>query len=351
MKKRISVIIPCYNVEKYIDRCVRSLVKQTIGIDSVELIFVDDASTDGTVSRLKRWEKRFPESVLIIECAENGRQGTARNIGLTYASADYIGYVDSDDWVEEEMYECLYRCMEENDVDVVSCRFGRDTGDGTFIHVPVYHGKTGEKITIYTEQERAAFLKNGLPGGVYTKLYKKSFLEKNNLYFPEGLVYEDNYFGFLLAFSVTSLYVTDRVLYHYFYNLESTVTGKNSSHQFDRLKIEQMILEEAEQRGYLEKYREYFLGVFLSRYYLNTLHLIFTRFDELPLDILEEMKKTVLKKFPEWKSSEKYQKMSDIEKGFLQTLEIPMTEERWKNLKENYLFLVQKKDVEHGCES
>lgn len=343
MNKKISVIIPCYNVEQYIDRCVRSLVNQTIGIESLELIFVDDASTDGTVSRLKRWKKRFPESVVIIECEENRRQGAARNIGLTYASADYIGYVDADDWAEKEMYEKLYLCMMQNDVDVVSCRFGRDIGDGEFINVPGYRGITGEKILISSDDERQKFLSQGFPGGVYTKLYKKKFLTEHGLYFPEKLSYEDNFFGIMLAFSVTSVYVLDKILYHYFYNLDSTVTGRNSSHQFDRLKIELMILEETERRGYFEKYREFLLGSFLSRYYLNTLHLIFTRFDELPLGILEEMKKNVLEKYPDWKKSKKYQNMSSIEKGFLQTLEVDMTEEMWNNLKENYCFLVKRK--------
>ena len=118
MSKKISIIIPCYNVEKYIDRCIRSLVKQTIGIEQLELICVDDASTDGTVEKLKRWEKRFPASILLILCEQNGKQGTARNIGFSHANADYIGYVDADDWVEDSMFEKLYDAALENDTDI-----------------------------------------------------------------------------------------------------------------------------------------------------------------------------------------------------------------------------------------
>ncbi len=343
--KKISIIIPCYNVEKYIDRCVRSLVNQTIGIDSLELIFVDDASLDGTVSRLRRWEKRFPNSVLLVECEKNGRQGTARNIGLTYASAEYIGYMDADDWAEEEMYQKLYECMVQNDVDVVSCLFGRDTGDGTFTEISRYGGTANKKICIRSEQDRENYLQCGLPGGVYTRLYQKKFLLDNGLVFPENLAYEDNYFGMMLSFSITSYYVMDEPLYHYFYNLESTVTSKNTSHYLDRIKIEMMILEELEKRGLLKKYREKILNRFLKMYYINTLHLIFTRLDELPLKLLEQMRQTVLEKYPEWKETKYYLSLSSMEKGFLQTLEVDMTEEKWRALKENYLFLIKNRGL------
>ncbi len=103
MDKLISIIIPCYNVQSYIDRCFQSLLAQTIDFDRLEIILVDDCSTDATWEKLTAIEAAYPESVMIIHCDENGHQGTARNIGLTYASAPYIGFVDSDDWIEPDM--------------------------------------------------------------------------------------------------------------------------------------------------------------------------------------------------------------------------------------------------------
>ena len=73
--------MPCYNAEQIIDKSIEILVNQTMSIEDMELIFVDDASTDGTLEKLCQWEERYPESVMVIHCEENGRQGRARNIG------------------------------------------------------------------------------------------------------------------------------------------------------------------------------------------------------------------------------------------------------------------------------
>ncbi len=88
MEEKISVIIPCYNVEKYIDRCLTSVVNQTIGLKMLEIICVNDGSTDGAWEKLCQWEKQCPENMLAVDCKENGAQGRARNIALSYASGE-----------------------------------------------------------------------------------------------------------------------------------------------------------------------------------------------------------------------------------------------------------------------
>lgn len=105
--KKLSIVVPCYNVEKYIDRCVNSLVNQTLSHSEYEIILVDDASADDTWKHITDWEQRFPELIMAIHCDENGKMGKARNIGVSYASGEYIGYTDSDDWVEPDMYKTL----------------------------------------------------------------------------------------------------------------------------------------------------------------------------------------------------------------------------------------------------
>ena len=92
----VSVIIPCYNVESYIDRCLASITVQTIGMENLELICVDDASADGTWNRLLLWEQLYPEQVILIRQEVNRRQGAARNLGLQYASADWVSFVDAE---------------------------------------------------------------------------------------------------------------------------------------------------------------------------------------------------------------------------------------------------------------
>jgi glycosyltransferase involved in cell wall biosynthesis len=97
MSDKVSVIIPCYNVEKYIERCLESLERQTIGIGHMEIICVDDASSDGTEDILRSWEKKYPGSIKVVLSERNNRQGAARNIGMQYASGDWVSFVDSDD--------------------------------------------------------------------------------------------------------------------------------------------------------------------------------------------------------------------------------------------------------------
>ncbi len=124
----ISIIVPCYNVEKYIDRCVDSLVTQTVGLDEMEIILVNDASTDDTLSHLQKWEKLYPNNIMVITYETNLRQGGARNVGLSYARGEFIGFVDSDDWVEPQMYEFLLKGIEESGCDISRCKYIRDPG-------------------------------------------------------------------------------------------------------------------------------------------------------------------------------------------------------------------------------
>lgn len=124
----ISVIVPCYNVEKYIDRCLDSLVSQTVGQDKLEIILVNDASTDNTLSLLEKWESRYPDNIMVVTYDTNIRQGGARNVGLSYAQGEYIGFVDSDDWIEPRMYELLLKGIEESGCDISRCKYLRDNG-------------------------------------------------------------------------------------------------------------------------------------------------------------------------------------------------------------------------------
>ncbi len=341
MKKKVSIIIPCYNVEKYIDRCVQSLVSQTIGVDSLELIFVDDASTDCTVEKLTWWESKYPESILVVVCQENGRQGRARNIGLQYATADYISYVDADDWIEKEMLQDMYQRMSVSDVEVVACRMARDCGNGKLFDEAELCNNREELLIIDNVKKRHEFLQLKF-GPVVAKLYKKSFLLEHEIVFPEGLAYEDNFFGGIVAYCVTSLYIIDKIYYHYYANMQSTVTQKNVSHHLERLEIEIRLYEELKQRGYASEFIEEMNENFLRRYYLNSLHLLFMRFDELPYEILHQMRLEVLKRFPDYKTSSAYQQLPEISKAFCLTLEVEMSKERWDNLAENYRYLVEK---------
>lgn len=124
--KKISVIIPCYNVSPYIDRCMASVMNQTIGRSTLEIICIDDASADNTWECLQKWEKQFPNDIVLIRQDMNRRQGAARNLGLQYAAADWVSFVDADDWLEPDYFEILYEPVIRYNCDVSACGFIRD---------------------------------------------------------------------------------------------------------------------------------------------------------------------------------------------------------------------------------
>lgn len=116
---KISVIIPVYNCEKYIDRCVNSLLNQSL--DGVEIILVDDGSTDKSLEKCLKYEKEYPNVVVIHQ--ENSGAAKARIEGIRRAGGEFVGFVDSDDWVHSDMYDILYNTAIENGADIVQCGF------------------------------------------------------------------------------------------------------------------------------------------------------------------------------------------------------------------------------------
>lgn len=177
MKPLISVIIPCYNTAKYLPQCMASLEKQTIGLEKLQLIFVDDSSTDdgNTWEQILEFEKKHPNEVLALQLAENRCQGGAKNAGLEYAVADYIGFVDSDDWIELDMYQKLYECMIRHECDAVDCCVIMNYPNGV---ETIYH-KTGDKFDRFEKsiieggEHWITDFSHPQYGGLVTGIYRK----------------------------------------------------------------------------------------------------------------------------------------------------------------------------------
>lgn len=330
--KWLSVIVPCYNVEKYIDRCVDSLVNQTIGIDNMELIFVNDASTDTTYDRLCQWEAKYSDSILVINCDKNGKQGTARNIGITYASAEYIGFVDSDDWIELSMYEKMYDKAITTGADVVGVLAKRVDETGKVLYIEnVYQGE----LDTFCNAENGYF--RGLAGGIWSGLYRKQLILENQIWFPEGLVYEDNYWGGVLNYYIKEWYIIGEPLYNYLLNSDSTSMKQGASHHYDRLQIEKKKLSELKKRGFYEKDKDYIEFNFFNLYYLNTIHIVFFKEDTIPYDLLRQIQKDVCELFPNIENNPDCLKLSSWPKFFLDIIRTDVSNERWEFIKRAYL--------------
>lgn len=308
----ISVIIPCYNSWEYLPQCIQSLEQQTIGMDNLELIFVDDASTDGgkTWACIQEFEQRYPNSVVAIHLDENRSQGGARNVGMEYARADYIGFVDSDDWIDPEMYKSLYECICEHQCDVVECRMVAELENGTrCVHenVPNRYDEFSASTIEGDMHWIDVFKGNTFGGGVYTKLYKRKLILENRLYFPEHVKYEDNYWINIMLLHVRKMYHIAKDFYHYRENSQSTIHLRNNHHHFDRLDMELKKVEVYKELQVYDRFEKEIERDFLEMYYCNTLTLLWTRFDDPPYDVFCKMQETVQKLFPDYRSNPYFQ--------------------------------------------
>ena len=165
--KKVSVVVPAYNSHDTLARCLGSLVNQTL--QDIEIIVVNDASTDDTWEIMKRCKEQFPDKVVIIDGKVNRGSGGARNQGLDAACGEYIGLVDSDDYVAPTMYEKMYGKAVETGADIVDSGFYREATDKAMLY-------TGDNVTGRLDNEKRKILISG-GGYLVTKIFKRELFE------------------------------------------------------------------------------------------------------------------------------------------------------------------------------
>lgn len=200
--KLLSVIIPVYNVKPYLEKCVESIVDQTY--HNLQIILVDDGSTDGSQTICDELAQK--DSRIVVIHKENGGLSTARNVGMDRAKGDYIAFVDSDDWLERNMYEVLINQLEAHDADLVACSFYECKGDEK--------KAVGDSKNISVFNTEEIFInKNQLRFLVWNKVFRRSFVEK--LRFVPGQVYEDFHFCRQVFLKTKKLIYLDVPFYDY----------------------------------------------------------------------------------------------------------------------------------------
>lgn len=314
--KKVSIIMPCYNAEDVIDESIETLVHQTIGIENIELIFVDDASTDTTLDKLCQWEKRFPESVLVIHCEENGRQGRGRNIGLTYATGEYVGFMDNDDLVREDMYESLYRNAKENCADLVICSSEKCTiEDYGRKDKNVVAGGMAQEVfhEINDVQSRREFLEQDYNVAIWNKLYKREMLVKNKITFLEGMIYDDIYFSGLIKQYAGRVAVIDKVYYyHILRNNNASYGNKDKKLVFGYIEAQLELVEELQMRGKYKKYADFYRDDFLISY-IGFIHSYSKQFGYLEISLWNRLREYIFTVIPDILESDIFKKNGKTE--------------------------------------
>ena len=235
-KYKVSIIIPVYGVEKYISKCLESLVNQTL--NDIEIIVVNDGTKDNSQKIIDKYVKKYPDKVKSF-IKENGGQGSARNYGLKQANGDYIGYVDSDDYVELEMYEKLYNKAISDNLDIAIC--------GNYNVSEDYKNKKVDLEFIKFEDNKI----NALFGkkAVWNKIYKKSIVEK--LEFRSKVWYEDFDFSIKAICSAKKIGYVNEPLYDYLLREGSTMNNSNVIRNLEILDAFNEIVKD-------KKYKKYY---------------------------------------------------------------------------------------------
>lgn len=334
MKTKISVIIPCYNVEQYIETCLESLLNQTIGFENLEVILINDASTDGTLEILYDYERQYPDNIMVINYERNRRQGYARNLGIQYSSAPYITCLDADDYVAADMMEKMYDKMEEGAYDYVICNYYR------VVHgIPMVMEEENcdheLQYIIETEEQRRKFLLMDTPfKGSCGTFYRRTFILENQIAYPTDVVYEDLFWlGLIRLYAKRVCVLPDRLYYYVDWDNSSVVTKPNSTHHFERLKVMLLYLEETKKRGFYDKYRREIEMHFLQLYYINSISFFALHFSRCPLQVVLDMRETVIKEIPDYEKNPYIKSCFAFEQTILRLIAInPTTQEAWDKI-------------------
>ncbi|MDF3265839.1 glycosyltransferase [Lactiplantibacillus plantarum] len=213
MNIKVCVIVPIYNVEKYIERCLMSLANQTL--KNIKIILVDDGSTDSSGRIAEKYADKYNNMIYLNK--KNGGLSDARNFGLRHAEGEYIGFVDSDDYVEPDMFEKMYDLSNNGEKKIIECNF-----------IWEYPNKKKNDL-IHSYTSKKDYLINGRVEA-WNKIYKLSWLRKSRIIFPTGLLYEDlNFFFKLIPYleNIDDIAIAKDYLIHYVQN-DNTITNSET---------------------------------------------------------------------------------------------------------------------------
>lgn len=283
--KKVSVIIPVYNVENYLRKCLDSLVNQTL--QDIEIIVVNDGTPDNSQEIIDEYVKKYPKKVVSI-IQKNGGQGTARNTGLLHATGEYIGYVDSDDYVEKNMYEELYTKAKEDNSDIVIC--------GNNVVKETYE-------LISKEDVDKEFLLGKM--AVWNKIYKKSIIIDNKIEFRSKIWYEDLDFTMKVYFSSKKISYVDKHLYNYLLREGSTMNNNNIERNLELIQAFDSLIDYCRDKKIYNKVKDkieflcvYHMYIFAITRVLNTNNKYKDK-----LAIINKFKSYINNNFPKFKQN------------------------------------------------
>lgn len=285
---KVSIIVPVYNVEKYLDRCLDSLVNQTL--QEIEIIVINDSTPDQSQIIIDKYMNLYPNKVFSY-IKPNGGLSDARNYGMSKMKGDYFGFVDGDDYVEYSMFEKLYERATQEEADVTTCDF-----------YWTYPNRLQRATDGPYTNERELLTK--MMPTVWNKLYKKSWFDSLDIKFPVGLRYEDSSFSIRLAPFIRKLaYVNEPLVYYV--QRQDSITYTQNSKVGDMLTVFNDIFEFYQKHNLYDQYQSE-LEYLTLKYFLGSSFLRAAQIQDKNTRkaILKEGWDLLNKRFPTWRKNQ-----------------------------------------------
>lgn len=312
---KLSIIVPVYNMAggNKLTYCLDSLVAQNL--DDYEIIAVDDASTDNSLEILKEYQAKYPDKFKYIASEVNTRQGGAKNKGLKAAKGDWVGFIDSDDWISPDYYKTMLEKAEETGADMVGCDYSLVT-EHTFEVGTIQANGRDDQSGVLDRDRRKSLVLDG--GSLCVKIFRRDRIVNDGIWFPENMFYEDNAVGNSYLVMANHYEYINKPMYYYYQHSSSTVHTVNINRSYDRMKAARIMMEEAHSRGYYEEVKEELEYKFIILFYLNTVF-SYVRECRFPkLSFVREAGKELLKTVPDYENNKYFkERINDEEKRMI----------------------------------
>lgn len=213
MDYKISVIVPIHNVARYLGEALDSLLRQTLGYQNLQIIMVDDGSTDESANIMQKYEKEYDNFTSIYLPEKSGAAGRPRNEGLKVAQAPYVMFLDPDDIYDERACENMYNKITSENVEMVTANYNYMDEDGTIWDHPVFDTKRFPSFKFGRRSFSESFFV--LNSSVCNKIFSRDLIEKNKIQFLEGVPGEDAYFTYATLLKTDHVYYLSNTIYYY----------------------------------------------------------------------------------------------------------------------------------------
>ncbi len=288
-KVSISIVVPIYNVEQYIRACLDSLAAQTL--DSIEILMVNDGTKDCSGEIAKEYAEKWPEKFRYF-VKENGGLSDARNYAFKYVRGEYIAYVDSDDYVAENMFEELWKAAQASKADIIECELNKVfPNHNERINLP----ETYKNVADYILNARVC---------AWNKLYRVQWLKEIQVEFPKGLLYEDVCFFLKIVPYLTKMPVTVHLPLYYYRQREGSILNNSNRRILEIHEIFKEVFHFYEERSLTNEYAEVAEYKYIKTLFCSFLMRMLKMKDkEIRKEVIDSSWKTINKERPQWRKN------------------------------------------------